>query len=329
MSRSERALRELLRYRIGHLPLWVIRFLDAGRYSARRLSISKRYPLADRADSLSCQPFFIISAGRSGTTLLRSMLVAGGQIAIPPETQVIPAAVRRFLSLQHLGWTDLSRLIVALFESRALFSLWEINLYPAYQATVHLPETERSLARVIDEVIKLYATQHFPEAGIWGDQSPINTLYLPWVRRTFPQAKYLHLLRDGRDAISSMVGTGRTDLARATERWVISVKYALRLQNRLGPDQFLEVRYEDLVSEPAKSLKRICTFVGIDYHTQMLDYWKLPTTIEHKHFDYHRNIGRPVFTSSIGGWAERLSSEEQEYVLLKTSDLLQRFGYKS
>ncbi len=329
--RFRQQLIEKYRYRI--FPLWMIRLWDNSRYFMRKLRLNNRYPLADRAGSLSCRPMFIISAGRSGTTLLRSMLVAGGKIGIPPETQVIQLAVRRFSNLQYLGWADLSRLIVALFESHELFELWEANLYPVYQKVADLPENERSVARIVDEVFKCYLAQQFPEATVWGDQSPIHTFYWPWLLAAFPKGKYLHLLRDGRDAIASLIERGKhlergMTMEEATKRWVTSVRYARELQSRVSPDMFLEARYEDLVTEPAVTLERISKFIGIEYSEKMLDFWKLPTTIEHRTQVYHRNLGKPVSTSSIGRWTERLLPEQQEYILFHTSSFLEQLGYE-
>jgi hypothetical protein len=254
------------------------------------------------------------------------MLVAGGQVAIPPESQVIGLAARRYLSLQFIGWPDLAQLIVALFERQGNFELWKTNLYPAHLKVVCLPPDERSLARIIDEVFRCYVDQRFPEAVMWGDKSPINAFNLPRLLAMFPTARYLHLLRDGRDAISSMMARGRA-LKTATRRWVTSVEQVVALQPRVPPRRFLEVRYEQLVSEPETTLPRICAFLDVGYTSRMLDFWKLPSTIQHEHYEHHRNLGKPVFTDSIGRWSERLSKADQEYVLSRTSHFLRRFGY--
>jgi protein-tyrosine sulfotransferase len=313
-------------------PLWILRLKDTVCYLAGMASIINAYPLADRANSLSCQPLLFMSAGRSGTTLLRSMLVAGGQIAIPPETQRIHVAIRKFVSLRHIGWADLSRVIISLFESHHWFELWESSLQPAYQVVENLPRRERSLARIIDEVFMCYAAQQHPEATAWGDQSPIHTFFMPRIARAFPQGKYLHLLRDGRDAIASFLERGKymesgLGLEDATLRWKTSVIRARALQEELAPGQFLEVRYEALVSEPQKNLAEICAFANLEYRPAMLRYWEASTTVEHRHMPYHHNIGKPVFTTSIGAWKTRLSLTQQEYVLAQTSDMLQTLGY--
>jgi protein-tyrosine sulfotransferase len=315
-------LHDLILYK--HIPLSLMRWLDWGRNIAR---IGHRYPLSAPDGMLSCRPLFIVSSGRSGTTLLRSMLAAGGLIAIPPETQVIPLSIRRFYALQYLGWEDLSRLIIALFESHRHFPIWQVNLGAAYQVAMSLPESERSLARIIEEVFRCYASQQFPEADIWGDQSPLNTLYLPWIKRTFPHGRYLHLLRDGRDMVASMMDRGGTSLEQSTWRWITSVKNAIDLQRQLPAEQFLEVRYEDLVSAPEPIMELICQFIEIDYRPIMLDFWKSPTTLEHRYHSFHRNLDRPVFTDSIGKWRTRLTSNQQAYVLAKTKTLLKQLGY--
>jgi hypothetical protein len=293
----------------------------------------KRFPLADAVDAVSCRPLFFVSAGRSGTTLLRSMLVAGGEIAIPPETQTVHVAARRFSTLQHLGWADLSRLIIALFESHRNFHIWQVNLNEAYQSVTNMPAAERSLARIVDHIYLAYAHQQFPEATKWGDQSPIHTFYWPWILRVFPRARFIHMVRDGRDAIASMYERGKhlkrgMSLEEATYRWTTSIDRVLALQEHLGEGEVLEVRYEDLVREPEGTLANICAFSGLEFKNEMLEFWRLPSTLEHRYHEYHRNIAKPVFTDSIGKWTERLSPSEQEYVLDASSKWLRLLGYQ-
>ena len=294
----------------------------------RSLPFQQRYPLKDEISSNFRQPLFIISAGRSGTTLLRSMLVAGGQIAIPQETAHIHSLAVKYSALQHLNWEDLSALMIAYFENHHLFNQWETNLAAAYHTVRNLPEEERSLARTISEVYMTYGVQHFPKAVMWGDQSPRHTFYLPWILRVFPQAKFVHLLRDGRDVISSMVERHGSDyLEHGTFRWQTSIRRVAALKKRVISDQFLEIRYEHLVSDPENTLQKISQFIDIEYSLRMLEYWNLSSTVEHKVFAYHRNIGKPVSTNSIGRWRERLTNDQQHYVMTKIAEQLNNLGY--
>jgi protein-tyrosine sulfotransferase len=319
--------RMLLKRKYDPLPLW-LKTLE--RITGSLASgIFHRYPLADQAGSLSCQPLLIISSGRSGTTLLRSMLVAGGQIAIPPETQFLHRLPVKFLSAQGLGWQDLCHLVISSFESHHHYFQWETNLYSAYNRTMSLPEKERSLARIIDIVFTTYAEQRFPAATVWGDQSPVHTFYLSWIKPVFPRAKFLHLVRDGRDVISSMVERrGPAYLEEAVYRWMKSIECVRTLRKSSDSSQLLEVRYEDLVSQPTETLRKVSEYAGITYSPKMLDYWKLPSTIEYKYHVHHRNLSRPVFASSVGKWRDRLTPEQQKYVMSRVSTLLESLGYE-
>lgn len=310
----------------GCLPLWMTSSLKKGLFGFR--SIFVHYPLAATQGSTNHQSVFIISSGRSGTTLMRSMLVASDQIAIPAETQILHKLATKFRAYGGLGWDDLSRLMIAEFESHHDFYMWETNLAPAYQKIANLPEEERSLARIVDEVYMTYAAEKFPKARVWGDQSPLHTFYLSYIDKVFPDAKYIHLLRDGRDVISSMVKRHGDDyLCEAVHRWKTSIRKTDAFYKVVGPDQYIEVRYEDLVLNSEVALKRISQFINIEYTPRMLDYWKLPTTIEHKYNSYHKNLGKPVFSSSVGKWRERLTEEQQDYVMENISAELKRKGY--
>lgn len=259
---------------------------------------------------------------------MRSMLVAGGQIAIPPETQIIHKLPLKFNTSSGLSWENRVRLIITSFESHPNFPLWQVNLADAFQKALALPDSERSLARIINEVYFTYAAQAFPEAKVWGDQSPIHTFYLPYINKVFPRARYMHLLRDGRDVVSSMVTRHGDDyLFEAVLRWKTSLKRINGFQKELKPERYIEVRYENLVREPEHTLQMVCKFIGINYTQRMLDYWKLPTTIEHKYKPFHENLGKPVFDSSIGKWRERLTKQQQDYVMKNIDKELHKFGY--
>lgn len=285
-----------------------------------------RYPLADRSRSLSCTPLLMVSPGRTGTTLLRSMLVASRQIAIPPESFRIPPATYKFLAYQAAGWRRASRRIVRLFDSHPRFHIWETDLTDVYAEVVQLATADRSLARIIDLVFCAYRDQHLQEAGMWGDQTPLNALYLPWVYRTFPDAKYLHVVRDGRDTIASLIEMG-TSLATATNRWIVAVSAAAELSKRMKPGQFAEIRYERLVSSPEEALEQVSQFVGIQYTPAMLEFWKSSTTIEHRYYEHHQKLTKPVSTESVGRWTTRLSAEQQQFINSTAGPWLSQYGY--
>ena len=290
-------------------------------------SLTKAYPLS-HPDNTDLTPVFIISSGRSGTTLLRSMLVASGQISIPPETQNIHTLAVKFLAYHGLKWQDLSRLMVADFESHHNFFMWETNLAPLYQAVIDLPEESRTLETIIDQVYMFYAAEKFPDAKIWGDQSPIYTFQLPSLLKVFPHARFIHMLRDGRDVVSSMVTRhGAGYLQEAVYRWKKSIEITEKFQKQMPANRYLEVRYEHLVEHSEQTLQNISRFIGIDFTPNMLEYWHLPSTVEYKHKSFHQNLSKPVFSSSIGKWRERLSQEQIDFMLAELDQPLRLKAY--
>jgi hypothetical protein len=88
----------------------------------------------------------------------------------------------------------------------------------------------------------------------------------------FPQARFIHILRDARDCAKSAVAACFAgNVFYGLEPWIDSEESWDRLRPRLTPDQFIEVRYEELVAEPERVLTGICKFLGIPYEPQMLD----------------------------------------------------------
>jgi len=319
--------RSVIERTVDSLPLPAAAWLYNMRRVARLLIPTNPYPLADRANSQRNQPLLFVSSGRAGTTLLRSMLVAGGDIAIPPESFAISAAALQFSAMQELGWYNLVRLVISLFEGIDAFQYWDIDLHPVYVQARSLPQEERSLAKVLDLIFLHYASVHFPNATVWGDQSPFNARRLDWIRQIFPRGRYLHILRDGRDVVASYKQKG-DGVEWAWDRWSVAVQGARRLQTQLPPESFLEIRYEDLVTDTEATLRQVCAFAGISYQPIMLEYWKLPTTQEHQYRSFHQNLARPVFPTSIGRWKERLTPAEQARTQEALGDLLREMGYE-
>jgi hypothetical protein len=88
----------------------------------------------------------------------------------------------------------------------------------------------------------------------------------------FPHARFIHLLRDARDCAKSAVAAGFAgNVYHGLEPWMNSEESWDRLRTRLKPEQFIEVRYEELVAEPERVLTEVCRFLGVPYEPTMMD----------------------------------------------------------
>ena len=307
------------------IPLFFYQLLDYGLWT-RNLFL-RRYPRHVPSDH---SPFFIIGSGRSGTTLLRSILIADGSIAIPPESFVIFKVYRKFHTYAHLGWRDLSRLIIAEFESQEQFRRWNTNVFPCYQEAFQLPENERSLSRLIEIVFRQYMKDNNQTATMWGDKTPLNTYYYNWMLKLYPHAKYIHMLRDGRDVVASLIKSELySDVQDACWRWTAGVKRAQKLGVQVSGENFLEIRYEDLVRNTEDEVKRLCFFLDIPFSAKMLNPQQtakkaMKNTIA---FAHHKNLLNPINSSSIGKWEKELDKEQKDFVFKKMGKMLKEQGY--
>ncbi len=215
-------------------------------------------------------PLIVLGVRRSGTTLLRVMLDRNPALAVPDESYFVPSLARR-----HRGGIDAAAFVDDL---RRLPTLVEWVLSPEAVAVRLRPGM--TTGEAIGAVFEAYAAARGKPR--WGDKTPLYMQYLPLLERLFPRARYVHLLRDGRDAATSFLavpegimtaGWGHPhDAAGFACQWATEVRAARALGERVGRERYLEVRYEALVAGPEEELRRVCDFAGLDYHEAMLGY---------------------------------------------------------
>jgi len=223
------------------------------------LNLFRKYPLTTAEQAESFRPFFIIGSGRSGTTLLRAILSRHPDIAIPPENYGLINAIKKFIRYNGLDWQDIVNLVYGEFQSHEGFRYWETDLFKHVRRAYDCPKEEASLAFIIDCAYRAYMHEHKPDATIWGDKTPFNTLRLKWIHKTFPEARYIHLLRDGRDVVASYVKADlMPDIEAACDRWLRSIAAVHKFEKKIGANRVLTVRYENLVTATEDNVRHVC-----------------------------------------------------------------------
>jgi len=243
------------------------------------------------------RPIFLIGAQRSGSSLLRNMLNSHPKICFPRHRGVD-------LAMPFVG--DDGSIPRALgpylheLESNGAF----LAEGQAVDATLALPDLVRSFLRQsLERTAKPFAmgTVHR------------NFDRLPYL---WPEAKFVYLLRDGRDVTRSgaVLGWGN-DFWTAAEAWLLAEERWDRMRERLAADRYVEVRYEDLVSEPVPELERICALIGTPYDAAIFDY--VDTS----------NFGKPD-PSLAGQWRRKLSDDEIRLTEARMGDRLEARSYE-
>ncbi len=259
--------------------------------------------------------FFIIGSGRSGNTLLRSMLMAGGEICIPPESYVLPRTIAMFQAYGFLPWPQLASIIISEFESFREFDTWATDLSQTHKLARELPVGQRSYENIIGLIYQAYQAQHFPKTRLLGDKTPINTVFLARVSSVFCRSKYIHILRDPRACVASYVKAGLLDIEQAIDFWLVATSNAIKLGKRLGQRGFIRVEYESLVMDPQPTLSRICDFLEVSYSDDMLSFWQHPDRLgDVGARAHHKNTRSPLSKSSINAWRNDLSAQDIERI---------------
>lgn len=272
------------------------------------------------------EAFFIVGAGRSGTTLVRRILGAHSALHVPPESR-LAHTVRVYRRNRRLVWEDLVRVSLGAFAFTQEFSGYDMPLARVYNRAAQLPRSERSLARVLDLLFREHARRHGVGSPVrWGDKTPSNARFLDRLSTVFPKGRVIHVLRDGVDvAASSVEAQLAPDLTNAILRWRSEAGSAAKWCEA-HPERSLTVRYRDLVTDPAGTAERMCTFLGVAYEPTMLEATDAVTDLVG--MPHMRNVLRPVSTNSIGKGRRSLVGNAE---LLKLADdidpVLEKLGY--
>lgn len=281
---------------------------------------------ATRTDGKSRSPIFIIGVHRSGTTLLRYMLSTSPRIYIPPESDFIPRFFGRDPD-ERLDQDRLAGVLRVIFERYRFVKEWQGS--PPDPAWFLQKMEAPTPSAFLDTLYREYARQH--GAVRWGDKTPIYTSYLHLIHQLFPDAQFLHVIRDGRDvALSTLDKWGEkephVDIYYAARIWVRRIRQARWVGAELGPQFYHELHYEDLVENPETELETICEFLDEPYLPQMSKQHQYAQ----KHISpgaFHAPVREPPNPTRVARWRREMSIEDQRLYQHVAGKLLEVLGY--
>jgi Sulfotransferase family len=250
---------------------------------------------------------FIVGVPRSGTTLLRIMLDAHPRLAIPPETGFLSRLVRLpWLWPAGLGRRRLMAIITR-SQSWPDFHLDTHALAEALEAVKPF-----TLADGLRAFYRLYAARF--NKSLWGDKTPLYGRHAYAIARLLPEARFIHVIRDGRDVALSLrsmwfAPSQRVDaLARY---WARELQRARRQGQSLK--YYREIRYEALIQNPEQVLRDICQFLELEFDPRMLSYHEKAATRLGEH------EGRTTASGTV--WLTKAQRQSQQWHTRKPVDL--------
>jgi hypothetical protein len=147
----------------------------------------------------------------------------------------------------------------------------------------------------------------------------------------FPDARFIHLIRDGRDVALSIIQQpwGPSDFLTAIRQWAETVRWARKMLRMLPDDRHLELRFEDLVSDPRAQLERLTNFLGVEFEPGMLtDYTKnAPEKVGDFLNKHHAHLGQRPQRSQAFKWQSALGPVDQAVAYELAGSVLEELGY--
>lgn len=241
-----------------------------------------------------------------------------------PDTVTVPEATFKW---PLMGLLDDELTAPAAAVQAELSRHWQ---FPAWHAADVLPTLSGRVgfATVMDRLATAYADHVGTDATTWIDHTPGNIRYVSTLLAAFPDARVVHLVRDGRAATASVLPLewGPSSVPEAAAWWSTAVAQGLAAQHR-HPDRVTMVRYEDLVEDPAAALGPLCDFLELPTSPAMVAGGRYaPPKWTH---DMHQLVGRQPDRSRIDGWRTALSDRQVEVFEALTQELLPYLGYPS
>jgi protein-tyrosine sulfotransferase len=271
---------------------------------------------------------FILSSGRSGSTLLRRMLQNHPLIHIPPESEdLIPRTSSICVEHDNGHSSDRARKYSDLVASMSCMGHWALDpvvLREELMATFSSGSPNHDLHSVAH---RAHARTHKPTATILGDKTPLLIWYTDLLRLLYPKALFICLVRHPLDVSTSIakMKVHDTDALHAVDRWLGAARVIRKLQGGVHADRTVTVRYEDMVREPGPVIERICTALGITATEGMIEH--IPTDLGDTVLAHHSAVGRPVNTTAIGAWKERMDPTEADRLWQRCAAVARSFAY--
>lgn len=275
-------------------------------------------------------PFvFVVGCPRSGTTLLQRMLDAHSDLTVTNDTHFITRVAKR--ELRQSADPRLDENLVERVLSYHRFHRMGLDRDDAMRAA-------HGAASYADFVSRLYDLRA-RQVGktLSGEKTPDYCRKMPLLHRLFPHAKFLHIIRDGRDVTLSTLdwasagkGPGRWDLWDRDAVGTCALWWRWQVGNgsydgaRLGPSVYREVRYEDLVGQPETELATICDFLGLPFDERM------PRFHEGKTRDAPGRSAKSAWLGPVAGlrdWREQMSAADAAVFDAIAGELLDNTGY--
>lgn len=282
---------------------------------------------------------FIVGKGRSGTSLLQTILDANPEVITANESPFIIHLKQKYSAVKKWTSEKLDEFIIDLYKDIRFSFLWKINANDLKRLFNSYPLCQLDFS-VLCKLVYLSVSSPFPKGktSLIVDKNPIYSFFINELIELFPNAKFIHIIRDYRDnVISTRKAFTIKNVARLAQSWKRHNKY-IDYYKIKHPSRFYTLRYEDLVTNPEKSISELFEFLTISFDSNILYFHKTTRRIfndERVNNDIltgivdkiHVNLLNPINTERIDKWKNELTISEIEVIDYITGDYAKKYNY--
>ena len=273
--------------------------------------------------SAPAAPFFVIGSARSGTTMFRLMLNAHSRLHVPRESWFLTNLLDELPAVSPLSEEQVERAL----EIMTSHSRWRDFQVAEPDARAAVGALRSPLLRdVVDTIYRLPS-----DKPRWGDKTPGYVTEIARLSDLFPDAQFIHVVRDCRDVCHSLyrLGWHGKTMRKIGDYWRVSVSKAREDGDRLGPGRYLEVHYEDLVLHTRATLERATAFIGERFEDAMLSFHRnAGEHIAPWAGVIHGNTTRAPRPSDVERWRRELSALQIAVIETVAGSTMVAFGQR-
>lgn len=284
-------------------------------------------------------PIFILGNNRSGTSLLRLMLTCHEEIIIPPESHFMLWNYDKYRF-----WTPedgYENFLFDLFASTK-FETWKLDKTELKSFLIQ--RNPKSYSELCADVYIFYGVKQNKVPSFWGDKNSLWVEKLPVLHLLYPNAKFIHIVRDGRDVatsyltLSAYTGTRHRYFPKFSYRleeiakiWSNNVLSVSRFLSQLPHQNYIEIKYEDLVCDNLATLTRVFDFLGLPLSPAVFNYYEINKSqkLEPEEFlVWKAKLNEPLDKQNIGKYRHKFTQSEIKMFEQIAADALEKYGYE-
>jgi hypothetical protein len=272
------------------------------------------------------QPVFVVGCPRSGTTMLAALLGAHSRLACGPETEFftdLPVAHRYKRLCRAANWPhEAANYLFSRIHERPIPDDYGIT---RAEIITFLKRRERSLPAILESLTETY--MHRQGKQRWIEKTPTHLIRTHQIRRCYPEAPIIRILRDPRDTALSLFNVPwfPFSFAAAVLHWRYFDEESARFFET--DRNATTVRFEDLVSDPEGELRKLCRFIGEEFEPGMIDTSRSVKHVNPTDFTWLQKAGQPPDPNRIAVWRRESTSEQQHQAEAFVGNRLRAYGY--